>query len=83
MLDGEACKLEFEQVGFQGATLVVMNGAQAKLSGCRFFSDQEFSDIIQLYIDGANSSVELVDCNLDGGRQCIAVHHGAPPLLAP
>jgi hypothetical protein len=69
--------LSLENVVFVDTMLVVMNGARAKLSSCRFLAEREHSEHIHVYVDGANSLVELEDCKLDGGKQGIAVHHGA------
>lgn len=76
VLNGAGCNVDFEKVVFEDTMLVVMNGAKAKLSSCRFLAEREHSEHIQLYIHGGNSHVQLTDCNLDGGKQGIAVHHG-------
>ena len=76
MLRGAGCRVDFEKAVFEGTTLVVMNGAKAKLNGCRFLAAREQCDHLHLYVHGTNSHVELADCNLDGGQQGVAVHHG-------
>ncbi|NJR41542.1 MAG: hypothetical protein HC767_01645 [Akkermansiaceae bacterium] len=68
--------MEFEKVVFEDTMLVVTNGATAKLTSCRFLAAREHSEHIQMYVDGVHTRVELRDCNLEGGQQCIAVHHG-------
>lgn len=79
VLSGEGCTVNFEKVVFEGTTLVVMDGAKAQLSSCRFLAEREHSEHVHLYVDGTGSHAELTACNLDGGKQGIAVHHGAVP----
>jgi hypothetical protein len=76
VLSGAGCEVQFDDVTFDDTMLVVMDGAEAKITDCRFLAQGEHSEHIHMYVDGADTRVELVDTKLEGGKQGIAVHHG-------
>lgn len=80
VLRGAGCRVDFEKAVFEGTTLVVMNGAKAKLNGCRFLAAREQCDHLHLYVHGTNftwSSQTATSMEGNRGSPCIMVSSGS------